>query len=273
MSPAHRDPPWTARRWILAGLPAVLLGGGLLGGCGPRTSGGEDADLLLLAASDLGLAFEDLVPAYESRAGERIAVVLGSTGNLAAQIRHGAPADLFFSADESFMDALIGAGHIEAASRTVYATGRLALVAPPGNGPPPPLETLAEPAFGVIAIANPEHAPYGRAAREALESVALWEPVTPRLVLGENVAHALQFVRTGNADAGLVALSLVLSAPVDAAVPYRVVDEGHHLPLRQVAGITTTTRRAERARAFLDFVVSPEGQQVLARYGFEPPVP
>lgn len=264
--------PSSGWRWILACLSASVLGLALLRGCGQKTDGDEEADLLLLAASDLGPAFEDLVPAYESRTGERIAVVLGSTGNLAAQIRHGAPADLFFSADESFMDALIAEGHVDAASRTVYATGRLALVVPAGRGLPPPLETLADPASGLIAIANPEHAPYGRAAREALVSMALWEGVTPRLVLGENVAHTLQFVRTGNADAGLVALSLVRGAPGEP-LPYRVVEERLHVPLRQVAGITITTRQAERARAFLEFVVSSEGQEMLARYGFEPPAP
>lgn len=254
------------RRWILVGLSVAL--GTSLWACGQTPE--ADAPLLLLAAADLGLAFEHLVPTYESRTGERIAVVLGSTGNLAAQIRHGAPADLFFSADESFMDALIDMGHIDDASRTVYATGRLALVAPAGRGSPPQLEELGDPATGLVAIANPDHAPYGRAAREALVEVERWETVGPRLVLGENVAHALQFVRTGNADVGLVALSLVRGAPGDP-LPHRAVDQRLHQPLRQVAGITTTSRRAERARAFLEFVISSEGQAMLARHGFEPP--
>jgi molybdate transport system substrate-binding protein len=129
---------------------------------------------------------------------------------------------------------------------------------------------LTDPGYAVVAIANPEHAPYGRAARQALEAAGAWDAVSPRLVLGENIMHAYQFVRTGNADAGLVALGLVrgVSGP---PVPYTLVDSALHAPLRQVAGVVAGTGRAEQARRFLDFVMSADGRGVLARFGFERP--
>ncbi|HUF76499.1 MAG TPA: molybdate ABC transporter substrate-binding protein, partial [Longimicrobiales bacterium] len=241
-----------------------------LAGCG---GDGEEAGagvLLVLAASDLAFAFDELVPLYEARTGDSVSVVLGSTGNLAAQLRHGAPGDLFFSANEAFLDGLIDAGRIEPTSRSLYAIGRVAVVVPHGRQTPAGPEAIEDPALRVIAIANPDHAPYGVAAREVLEGLGLWAAVEPRLVLGENIAHTLQFVRTGNADLGIVALSLLRGAPGEP-LPHVLLDGALHQPLRQVAGVVTASRRADRARAFLDFVLSPEGRDVLARYGFELP--
>lgn len=244
-------------------------------GTGEASGGGERGNestgsLLVLGASDLLAAFDELVPLYESRTGERVELVLGSTGNLSAQIRHGAPADLFFSANAAFLDGLIDAGRIDPGSRSIYAVGRLAAVAPPGSDPPAHPSELRDPRFRTIAIANPEHAPYGWAAREALRSLGLWEELRERIVMGENVAHALQFVRTGNADAGIVALSLV-RGEFGESVPHRVVDDALHPPMLQVAGIVSGSNRPGQARAFLEFVLSPDGQEILARYGFEPP--
>jgi molybdate transport system substrate-binding protein len=230
---------------------------------------GAAGALLVLAASDLPFAFEEMVALYESQTGERVQVVLGSTGNLAAQIRHGAPADLFFAANELFLDGLVEAGHVIAESRTAYAIGRLALVAPPGRPPPTGLSELADPRYEVVAIANPEHAPYGMAARDALQSAGLWEALRPRLVLGENIAHAMQFVRTGNADAGIVALGLVLGR--GEAYPHTLLDAALHAPLRQSAGVVAGSERAGRAARFLEFVTSDVGRELLRQYGFEEP--
>jgi molybdate transport system substrate-binding protein len=239
-------------------------------GCQPGDAGREaDAPLLVLGASDLLFAFEELVPLYEERTGERLDLVLGSTGNLTAQIRNGAPADLFFSANEAFLDDLIVAGRIDPESRRIYAVGRLAMVVPPEAILPEGPAHLIDERFGTIAIANPEHAPYGWAAREAFRSLGIWDAIEPRLVLGENVAHALQFVRTGNADGGIVALSLVMGTEGEA-VPYRVVDDGLHARMLQVAGVVVDTPHRDRAIAFLEFVLSEEGQELLERYGFEP---
>jgi molybdate transport system substrate-binding protein len=226
--------------------------------------------LLVLAASDLQAAFHELVPRFEANTGRRVDLVLGSTGNLAAQIRHGAPADLFFAANETFLDGLIRDGRIQAESRQEYAVGRLALVAGPGADPPRGMEALTDPDYPVVAMANPEHAPYGMVAREALAAAGIWDEVEPRLILGENISHTLQFVQTGNADAGMVALALVRGVP-GATLPYTVVSDTLHSPLRQVAGVVDGTTQGEVARQFLDYVLSPEGQAILDRFGFEPP--
>jgi len=234
------------------------------------SEGREGEALLVLGAADLLAAFEELVPLHEERSGERIDLVLGSTGNLSAQIRNGAPADLFFSANEGFLDDLIAAGHIDPATRSVYAVGRLALVVPAGAELPDDPAALVDARFRTLAIANPDHAPYGWAAREALRALGLWEALQPRLVLGENVAQALQFVRTGNAEAGIVALSLVKGIQGES-LPYLLVDDVLHPAMLQVAGVVAGSQHPEQARAFLDFVLSREGQELLARYGFESP--
>lgn len=261
-----RREEWKYRtRQVQAALGIALA----LAGCAGETRD-DAAPLLVLAASDLQVAFEEILSLFEARTGERVSLVLGSTGNLATQIRNGAPGDLFFAANESFLEELIAAGRVEPNTRRIYALGRLVLVAPPGRDPPAEIASLAAPGFEIVAIANPEHAPYGIAARDALERAGLWDWIQPRLVLGENVSQTYQLVRTGNADVGIVALGLVMGAPGDP-VPYTLVGSELHAPLRQAAGVVTGSARPEFAQAFLDLVLSPEGQEIMARYGFEPP--
>lgn len=225
---------------------------------------------MVLAASDLVAAFDELVPRFEAMEGQRVDVVMGSSGNLATQIRHGAPADLFLSADAGYVDALIAVGRIDAETRTPYAVGPLAIAVPPGRTPPPHLGDLRLPTYGTLAIANPDHAPYGMAAREALRTTGLWDELGPRLILAENVAQAVQFVRTGNADAALVAVSLVRGAD-GATLPHRRVDPTLHAPLVQVAGVVEGSRQPDAARRFLEYLLSPEAQGILQGFGFEPP--
>lgn len=229
-------------------------------------SGGPERPLLVLAASGLVLAMDALVEAFEARSGVEVTPVYGSSGNLAAQIGAGAPADLFFAADDVFVDRLIEQGLVDPTSRTVYALGRLVLVVPEGRPLPAGVGSLADRRYAVVAIANPDHAPYGRAAREALASAGVLPRVEPRLVYGDNVQHTLQFVRTGNADAGLVALALL---PPDARGPHVMVEHGLHEPIRQVAGMVRATARPDEARAFLSFVGSAEGRAILSRFGFD----
>jgi len=243
----------------------LLVMGLAAAGCG----GGADASgapLLVFAAADLRDAFQELVPRFTQATGVHVELVLGSTGNLAAQVENGAPADLFFAADRSFLERVRQAGRVVPGSERVYAVGRLALAWRPGVVPPQGVEELADPRYRVVALANPEHAPYGRAARAALLAAGVWDEVAPRLVLGENIAHALQFVETGNADVGVVALSLVTgSRPRE----HRLVPDSLHPPLLQAAGVVVGG--AVDAPAFLDFVMGPEGQTTLRRYGFEAP--
>jgi molybdate transport system substrate-binding protein len=251
----------------------VLAGAGsavFLAGCGAGAGGdGQRGDpLLVLAASDLQNALPEIVARYEAATGIRSTLVFGSTGNLAAQIAQGAPGDLFLAANERFVDRLGAAGHLREDTRGVYAIGRLAVVLAPGAPRAEGLEALADPRFRTVAIANPEHAPYGAAAREALTAAGLWATLERRLVYGENVSQALQFVLTGNADAGLVALGILAGLP---EVRHLVVDEALHRPLTQTGVVLRGSSRASAARQLLEFIVDEEGQAILRRFGFEEP--
>ncbi len=258
-----------------AALLGLILGLGLTPGPGPGPRGAAPADagppaLTVFAASDLAFAFGELVPRFEKATGARVTLVLGSTGNLARQIEHGAPADVFFAANAAFVDDLAARRAVVPETRTLYARGRIALVAARAAG-----LTLREPrdllrpAVRRIAIANPAHAPYGQAAMEALEAAGIREAVGPKLVYAENVRHALQFVQSGAAEAGIVALS-VANVPEVEAVP---IDPGLHRPLDQVAAVTARCARPDLARAFLRFVAGPEGRPTMERYGFALPGP
>ena len=264
------------RTALLAVPPLASLLAFLLTGCDPAGSAGEDSrgsaspPLLVLAASDLIAAFDTLVPHFEGLHEVRVTVVFGSSGNLATQIRHGAPADLFLSADAGFVDRLIAEGLIDPESRTAYAVGPLALVVPPGRTAPSGLRELRDPAFRTLAIANPDHAPYGAAAAAALRTAGIWDEVVSRMVFAENVAQAVQLVRTGNADAALVAFSLVQD-PTGPRLPLTRVDPALHPPLVQVAGVVQGSARPAAASRFLEFLVSAEGQAILRGFGFEPP--
>src|SRR5690606_4802267 len=149
---------------------------------------------------------------FESQAGARVDLALGSTGNLAAQIENGAPADLFFAADEATVERLVASGSIRPASVRTYVVGQLVLVWRDEVEPPVGPQALGESRYEVVAIANPEIAPYGAAAREALQQLGVWEAIEPRIVQGENIAQTYQFVQTGNADVALVARSVVDTA-------------------------------------------------------------
>ena len=165
--------------------------------------------LTVYGAADLTFAFREIAALFEKSTGTRIVLVLGSTGNLAKQIEHGAPADIFFAANASFVDHLQTKGAVMSETRQLYAQGRIVLAMPrDGKLPIQRLEDLRRPDVKRIAIANPEHAPYGRAAQEALRAAGVWDAIKPRLVYGESIRHALQFIETGAVDAGIVALSV-----------------------------------------------------------------
>ena len=229
------------------------------------------APLLVYAASDLRYALADAARHYRAAGGDSVVLVFGSTGNLTTQIENGAPADLFFAANAEAIDTLAAHHLVVDGTRAVYAVGRLALVARcavPDPCPTPALADLAAPAVKVVSIADPSHAPYGRAARQALERAGLWPRVQPKLVLGANITQAYEFVQTGNADAGLVALSLVLHTPGRS---YTLVDSALYDPLRQTVAVPTTSPRAAAAVRFLRWVRSGAGQATMRGYGFEGP--
>jgi molybdate transport system substrate-binding protein len=224
--------------------------------------------LTVFAASDLQLPFGEIAPSFERTSGHRVILVFGSSGALATQIGRGAPADIFFSADQRYVQQLVERQVLQRGSDQVYALGYLSLVTRRGSGLR--LRTLVDLAgSGVtrIAIANPAHAPYGRAAEEALRRVGIWESVEPKVVLGENVRQAVQFVTTGAVEAGIIARSLA-GDPALIAIP---VDPSLYDPILQTAGIVRRTAQLELARRFLAFVTGTEGWAVMQRYGFSRP--
>jgi len=221
------------------------------------------------AASDLKFALTELVAQFERESHHRVAVNLGSSGNFARQIRNGLPVDLFLSADEEYVFQLADAG-LTSDRGNLYAIGRIALYVPDKSQLrlDPELRGLTEQWASVtkFAIANPEHAPYGRAAKQALQKLGLWEMVSPKLVMGENISQATQFVATGAAQAGITALSLALAEEVGSLGKHLVLPEHLHAPLRQ--RMVLLKNAGPGARAFYDFLQSSAAKAVLARYGF-----
>lgn len=224
----------------------------------------------IAAASDLQFVLPEILDAFARSGGGEIRPVYGSSGNLYRQIGQGAPFELFFSADEAYVLRLSAKGRVEDAGQ-VYARGRLALALAPG-AEKPDAEGLRALALGLaegkirkIAIANPDHAPYGRAAREALQGFGLWDRIERHLVLGESVTQAAQFVATGGAEAGLIALSV--APPLAARAKIRVLPETLHGPLIQRMAVVVGA--GPTARAFYAFMQGPEAKTALRRAGFE----
>ncbi len=231
--------------------------------------GGET--LSIAAASDLTYCLEELNTAFQKiEAGANITVSNGSSGNFFAQIKNGAPFDLFLSADMIYAKELIKAGLAEENSLTRYGVGRIVLWTTDekinvADG----LEILRDArVVRKLAVANPEYAPYGRAARAALEHEGLWGLLTGRLVMGENISQTAQFVQTGNADAGIVALSLVLSPRLAGVGRYFEIPPAEYPPLEQGAVLTKAGAAKPLARRYLDFLRSAEARKIFDRYGF-----
>ncbi|PYM29049.1 MAG: molybdate ABC transporter substrate-binding protein [Candidatus Rokuibacteriota bacterium] len=222
-------------------------------------------EVAVFGAADLALAFKEIVPKFERVLGVKVTLVLGSTGMLAKQIEHGAPADVFFAADQTFIDDLAAKGVVIPETRALYAQGRLVLATARSAGAKlTDLRQLSEPRIRHVAIANPAHAPYGRAAEQALRAVGVWDELRPKLVYGENIRHTLQFLQTGAVDAGIVARS-VASVPEVDWVP---IDPSLHAPLNQAAAVVRRSPRPELGLAFIQFVNGPEGRPIMKRYGF-----
>lgn len=228
------------------------------------------AQVSVAAAADLQAVLPEIGARFQRASGQTLRVTYGSSGQFVSQIQNGAPFDLFLSADESFVQRLVASGHADAASVAPYARGRLALWSRTdrqldlGQG----LRLLTSPAVRRIAIANPEHAPYGRAAVDALRHAGLYERVQSRLVLGENVSQAAQFAQTGNADAGIIALSLTLAPAMLAAGTAVELSPDTFAPITQTGVVLTASRRRDAARRFLQFLVQPEIAQLLRDSGF-----
>jgi molybdate transport system substrate-binding protein len=230
-----------------------------------RGRAADPPTLTIFAAADLAFALRDLTPRFEKALGVKVSLVLGSTGNLARQIEHGAPADLFFAANESFVEDLVRVGAVIPQTRGLYAQGRLVLATSRAFGAKlTDLRQLDDPRIRRVAIANPQHAPYGKAAEEALRRVGVWDAVRPKLVYGENIRHTLQFLQTGAAEAGVVALSVASVPEID----WVAVDPALHAPLNQVVAVVRRSGRPELGLAFIHFVNGAEGRRIMKSYGF-----
>jgi molybdate transport system substrate-binding protein len=229
---------------------------------------------LIAAASDLRFALDEIAGTFARATGRSVRIVYGSSGNFRRQIAEGGPFALFMSADEAFVLALAREG-LTVDEGVPYAIGRLALVVPAGSKlklDPELADLAAAVADGRVrkfAIANPEHAPYGRAAQEALTSAGVWAAIRSRLVIGENVAQAAQFATSGSAQGGLVALSLALAPGVLGNARFVPIPERMHRPLRQ--RMVLTKRAQEGAREFYRYLQQPAARAVLGRYGFALP--
>lgn len=274
----------TVRAVHRAALATAVAAAAMLAGCASPdpaagAAGGGDAlprEVRIAAASDLKFALDEIVAAVETTHPEiAVTTTYGSSGTFLSQIRNGAPFDLYLSADLAYPRELVEQGLASEADLFPYAVGRLVLWAgdagriDPGDG----LAALAAPDVRRVAIANPEHAPYGVAAIEALRSAGVLDEVEPKLVLGENVAQAAEFVQSGNADAGVVALSLVRSDPLREVGSWTEVPLDAYPRLDQGGVVLGSARDPEAARVVRDAMLGPEGATILARYGFSLPDP
>ena len=236
----------------------------------PQTGAANDqpasnGPLLVAAAADLQFAFTELGPKFTKETGQEVKFIFGSTGNLTTQIENGAPFDVLAAANVSYVDQLKQEGLIIPDTQQLYAQGHLVLVVNRAAGvQATQLSDLLNPAIMRIAIANPDHAPYGQAAKEALQNAGLWDTLQPKLVLGENVRQTLQFVQTGDAPVGIVALSIA-EVP---EVSYTILPAKLYDPLNQAMAVISSTKNEVAARAFLKFVNGPEGRPVMKKYGF-----
>lgn len=229
---------------------------------------------VVAAAADLKFALEEVSTRFEADTGKRLKLVFGSSGNFYRQISEGAPFQLYLAADESYVEQLAAAGKT-LDEGALYAMGRIVLAVPHGSVLKADAElaglraALAAGQIGKFAIANPEHAPYGRRAEEALRHAGLWDALQGKLVLGENVAQAAQFATSGNAQGGIVAYSLALAPDVAKRGQFVLIPEHWHSPLRQ--RMVLLKGAGATSQAFYQYLQQPVARSILRRYGFSLP--
>lgn len=261
--------PVAARRGLLLGAVAALA----LPGLAVAQSRTAMAPLVA-GASDLQFAIVEIAERFRAETGQDVRLSLGSSGNIARQIEQGSPVEMFLSADEAFVFRLADGGHTRDRG-ALYAIGRIVLFTPPAS----PLRTadgmeairagLDGGQIRRFAIANPEHAPYGRAAEQALRATGLWARIRPHLVLGENVSQAAQFALAGGSQGGIVAYSLVLAPAMQGRGGFALLSDSLHEPLRQ--RMVLTRRAGPVAERFHAFMQEPAAREIMRHYGFALP--
>jgi molybdate transport system substrate-binding protein len=241
----------------------------------PRGTRPVPKEVRVAAAADLKFALDDVVTAFRERHPDiTVTVTPGASGNLFAQLANRAPFDLFLAADIEYPRRLIEQGVADKDSEFVYAVGHLVVWVPkssPLEVEKTGIETLLDPRVRKIAIANPKHAPYGRAAEAALKSLGVYDRVKDKLVRGESVAQAAQFVQSGSADIGVIPLSLALAPVMREQGRYQDVPQDAHPRLLQGGVILSWAQDRQAADRLRDFLLCPEGQAILKRYGFVTP--
>lgn len=224
--------------------------------------------ITIAAAADLKFAMDEIVSGFKKEhPGDDIQVTYGSSGKFHTQIIQGAPYDIFFSADISFPRELAKSGQVASEVRP-YAVGRIVLWSNVFDASDMTLVNLTDPKISRIAIANPKHAPYGKRAEESLRAAGLWEKLLPKLVFGENIAQTVQYVQSGNAQIGVIALSLALNPELAKKGGYSLVPEKLHQPLEQGYVITKRGAGKPLARKFGAYMEGRKGRAVMSRYGF-----
>lgn len=252
------------RKYAMKQLITLLLLSLLL--LGTTTAHAEK--ITVAAAADLKFAMDEIVSSFNKQhPRDQVEIIYGSSGKFFAQIQNNAPYDLYFSADITYPRQLADKG-FAASAVTSYAVGRIVLWSNSRDAARMTLENLIDPALRKIAIANPRHAPYGKRAEEALRALKLWDKVQHKLVYGENIAHTAQFVETGNAQVGIIALALALNPTLSKQGGYYLIPDKLHQPLEQ--GYIITKRAADKplAKLFAGYMTSKEARRIMTRYGF-----
>ncbi len=247
---------------LLILFPLILVA---LCSCHRSSPATQQSELTVAAAADLTNAFEEIGRQFQAATGTKVTFSFGSSGLLARQIENGAPMDLFTAANVEFINQLENKGLIIPGTKKIYARGRITLWLPKeSNLHVDKLEDLTRAEVKRVAIANPEHAPYGKAALEALQKSGIWEVVKAKVVYGENIRQTLQYAQTGNVEVAIVALSL--SQQSDGH--WTLIPEDLHSPLDQALAVIKGTRNEKAAREFADFITGIQGHAVLSKFGF-----
>jgi molybdate transport system substrate-binding protein len=259
------------RRHFVSLTLATLL---VVSGVTTSQSQSANREINVAAAADLSAVLQEVATNYEKRTGVAVKLSFGASGALTQQIQNGAPFDVFFSADMDYPRQLITGGQADGATLYRYAVGKLVLWVPkdsPLDVEHKGMDVLLDPSVKKISIANPQHAPYGRAAVAALKHYGLYEKVTGQLVLGENISQAAQFVESGNAQVGFVALAHAIAPSMQDKGKYWMVPTEAYPPLDQGAVLISRSSHKQDAAAFLEYIKTTEVSALLKRYGFSIP--
>jgi molybdate transport system substrate-binding protein len=246
-------------KYLTAGALACLLS---------WTPAGAVEKITIAAAADLKFAMDEIIVSFRaSHPGDEINVIYGSSGNFHTQIEQGAPFDIFFSADVGFAKELREKG-LAATEPKLYAVGRIVLWSAVRDASKMSLKDLDDPRIRKIAIANPKHAPYGQRAEEMLRAIGLWDKVQGKLVFGENIAQTAQYVETGAAEIGIIALSLAVNQELARRGGYALIPDNLHSPLEQAYVVTKHGGENALAKIFVQYMATPDARRIMVNYGF-----